>query len=223
MKKKYILWDFDGTVLNSNNIIIDSWQATSLHYTGKKLPIEDVVATFGETIRYTARKFWPGVDVEEAITYYRNYQAENLEGNLSIFDGIKELLDGLKRDGISNSIVTSRLKETTLEYIDRYGLSDCFDVVITNDDCKTHKPDPEPVTKCIRKLEDIYECNISKDECIMIGDTRFDVGCAKNAGVDSALVGWSHNVDMEVLRETDTVPDYTFDRIEDVRLVLESM
>ena len=65
------------------------------------------------------------------------------------------------------------------------GIEDYFDLVITCDDVKAHKPDPLPLIIALEKL------GAEREEAIMIGDTRFDIGCANNAGVDSALAGWS--------------------------------
>ena len=57
--KKYIIWDFDGTIANTNNIIIESWQATFRKYLGRELPVKDIEATFGETLKDTIPKLIP--------------------------------------------------------------------------------------------------------------------------------------------------------------------
>ena len=69
--KKYILWDLDGTLINTNEIIIESWKATA-NWLGGPVPSDrEIMATFGETIRDTVKRFWPEADVEETIDYYR--------------------------------------------------------------------------------------------------------------------------------------------------------
>lgn len=218
--KKYILWDLDGTILNTNDIIMDSWQAASVHVTGEKLDENVIMKTFGETIRFTVNKFWPDADADDTIAYYRKYQNDNLEGRVSLFEGVPELLAKLKEQGYSLSIVTSRTGATAMDYIERFDIGDFFDVIITCEDVDVHKPDPEPINRCLAKLVDVLGHEIPREECIMIGDTRFDVGCAKNAHVDSALVGWSHPIDEDELRELGLEPDYRFDKPMDVVTVL---
>ena len=69
--------------------------------------------------------------------------------------------------------------------LEKYDLKDYFDVVVTAEDTKKHKPDPEPVNIALAKLDSRPE------HSLMLGDTMFDILCAKNAGVTSVLVGWS--------------------------------
>ena len=58
--KKYIIWDFDGTIANTNDVILASWQATYEHYLGHRLPVREIEATFGETLRHTIGEKIPG-------------------------------------------------------------------------------------------------------------------------------------------------------------------
>ena len=90
--KKYILWDLDGTLINTNEIIIESWKATA-NWLGGPVPSDrEIMATFGETIRDTVKRFWPEADVEETIDYYRGYQEEHLVRMVKMFPGVYEAL-----------------------------------------------------------------------------------------------------------------------------------
>lgn len=210
MKKKFVIFDFDGTVLDSNQLIIDSWQSLFMHYTGEKGDEVAIVKTFGEILRDSVKFFFPDEDPDEGVELYRQWQVAHLEGGLRMFDGMMELFEELKARGHVLAIVTSRKKETTHQYVDELGIRKYFDVIITCDDIAAHKPDPAPL------LYALNEMGASLDDAIMLGDTKFDIGCCRNAGVDSILVSWSHAVDMDELETLGCMPTYIIDTPEDI-------
>lgn len=209
--KKYILWDLDGTLINTNDIIVESWKATASWLGGYVPSDAELMATFGETIRDTVMRFWPEADVESTIDYYRKYQEDHLERMVKLFPGVYETLEELKKSGVSLSVVTSRVGFSADEYLRRFELYKFLDVVITCDDVSAHKPDPAPVNLCIDRLEERLGRTIDRSECLMIGDTLYDIGCAKNAGIDSALVGWSHPVDENRMKRENLSPEMRFE------------
>ncbi|MFR4021448.1 MAG: HAD-IA family hydrolase, partial [Clostridia bacterium] len=141
--------------------------------------------TFGEPLEVTMKKFFPDVPVDEAVEIYRSYHRDNFGDLITVFPGMKKLLRQVKERGEKTGLVTSRLAYTTQQGLEKYDLKDYFDVVVTAEDTKKHKPDPEPVNIALKKLHSL------PGNSIMLGDTMFDILCAKNAGVTSVLVGWS--------------------------------
>lgn len=210
MKKKHIIFDFDGTIFDSNRVIVASWQEVFRHYTGKEGRAEDIYHTFGETIRYTVKKFFPQANVDEAVQIYRNYQQAHYDGMVELFDGTREMMDRMVEGGHTLSVVTSRTKVTTLDYMKELGIRDYFDVLITCDDTDKHKPDPTPLRMALEEL------SAKPEDAIMLGDTKFDIGCCNNAGVDSILVGWSHDIDEKELKELGFRPTYRVETPADV-------
>lgn len=210
MKKKHIIFDFDGTIFNSNRVIVDSWQEVFRHYTGREGDVKEIYHTFGETIRFTVQKFFPEADVDEAVRIYRAYQQAHYEGLVGLFDGTREMMDQMRDAGHTLSVVTSRTKSTTLQYLEELGIQDYFDVLITCDDTDRHKPDPKPLLMALDAL------HAKPEEAIMLGDTKFDIGCCNNAGVDSILVGWSHDIDEKELKSLGYRPTYRVNTPEEV-------
>lgn len=210
MKKKHIIFDFDGTIFNSNRVIVDSWQAVFRHYTGHEGDVKEIEHTFGETIRFTVQKFFPEADVDEAVKIYRAYQQAHYEGMVGLFDGTREMMDQMRDAGHTLSVVTSRTKSTTLQYLKELEIQDYFDVLITCDDTDRHKPDPKPLLMALDAL------GAEPEEAIMLGDTKFDIGCCNNAGVDSILVGWSHDIDENELESLGYQPTYRVNTPEEV-------
>ena len=210
MKKPYIIFDFDGTIANTNDVILASWQATYEHYLGHSLPVREIEATFGETLRHTIGEKVPGAPYEEVRDYYRAYQEAHCDGMVYVFDGVKELFDELRDRGYRIGVATSRTAYSFSNYVKDLGIDHCFDVVVTMEDVKEHKPHPESVNLVLETF------GASPEEAIMLGDTKYDIGCANNAGVDSVLVGWSHYVDEESMAADGFVPTYRIEKPEEL-------
>lgn len=202
--KKHVIFDFDGTLLDTDGIILDSWQSVFRRYRGREEDEAVLFATFGETIRDTMKRFFPEVDQEEAVAHYRAYQEANCAGRVTLFEGTVPLLHELREKGYTTSIVTSRTGKTAHAYLEELGIATLFDVVVTCDDTPVHKPDPEPLRIALRKL------GAEEGEAIMLGDTRFDIGCCNRAGVDSVLVRWGHTADEAAFEGF--VPTHRIDR-----------
>lgn len=215
MKKiNTILFDFDGTVMDTNGVIISSWQHTFHTVEGKHRSEEEIVKTFGEPLAITMEKILPQIPVEEGIQIYRDYHYDNFEDLISVFPGMVSLLQELKQRGYKTGVVTSRLLHTTKKGLDKYDLGQYFDVVVTCDDSTKHKPDPEPVLIALQKLDS------KPEETIMLGDSMFDILCARNAGVKSVLVGWSIVAGQEE-KEGPDAADFIIENAEDLFKLIE--
>jgi pyrophosphatase PpaX len=208
-----VLFDFDGTLMDTNQIIIESWQHTFRTVEGKERPLESIISTFGEPLFVTMEKLLPQVTVEEGAAIYRGYLKKNYTELISPFPGMVELVKELKQQNYKTGLVTSRMKETTRQGLDQFGLADYFDCVITCEDVVKHKPDPEPIYIALERL------SAKKSETIMLGDSIFDILCAKNAGVKSVLVSWQMSLTEEDIMGPDG-PDYTIEKAEDLFAIL---
>lgn len=181
---KAILFDFDGTLINTNDVIVEAWQYTYKHYGFEEVPVEHITKCFGEPLLVTMAREFPDIDPKESASVYRQRQVDMAEELVTVFDGIPALLAELRKAGYKIGIVTSRTRESTLRYLKQFNIEEYFDGVVTCDDTDKHKPDPEPVLLGLEKL------NVDKDCTLMIGDSSFDMKSANNAGVKTVLVGW---------------------------------
>jgi len=198
---KYVLFDFDGTLVNTNDVIIASWQHTYKHYLGYEVPLERITSCFGEPLLVTMAREFPDVDPQEAAAEYRSFQQANCEGMVKIFPGISKMLEELASEGYVLGVVTSRTRTSAEFYADMFGIKKYFKVMICCEDTIKHKPEPEPVLKALHLLD------ASAEEAVMIGDSPFDVKCASGAGVKSVLVDWRVTAD-KIDRVGNAVPDY---------------
>ena len=210
MKKPYVILDFDGTIANTNDIITETWQATFRRYLGHELPVRDIEATFGETLKHTIGELIPNENWEEVRDFYRDYQDANCTGKVYLFPGVREMMDRLKAGGYKIGVATSRTTHSFWKYMNELGVVPYIDNLVAMEDVSKHKPDPESLLKIL----DIF--GAKPEEAIMVGDTKFDIGCANNAGVDSVMVRWSHYFDEEDMLAEGYVPTHYADTPDDI-------
>jgi len=179
-----VLFDFDGTLIDTNDVIIQSFQYTFRKVLGEEKPVDEIIKNFGEPLAVTMEKMLD-IPPEEAMAIYREFHYENFDELVKVFPGMPELIHELKSQGYKMAIVTSRLRHTTMKGLEKYGLTSYFDYVLTADDTDRHKPDPTPIFMAMEKL------GSKPSETIMVGDSMFDILCAQNAGIESILVGWA--------------------------------
>jgi pyrophosphatase PpaX len=224
MNKKYIIFDFDGTLANTNNIIIASWKATFERYLGYTLPVREIEATFGEVLVNTIGRLIPDAPANEVVDYYRAYQdAHQHDYEVYVFEGIRELLEQLRERGCVIGVGTSRTAFSFWNYMKKLGMDGYVDEVVTINDVTSHKPDPETINAVLIKMMahagEPYDSaagipDTVRDATVMVGDTKYDIGCANNAGVDSVMVGWSHYVDEEAMLAEGYKPTYNIEKPE---------
>ena len=226
MKKRYIIFDFDGTLANTNDIIIASWKATFEHYLGYTLPVREIEATFGEILVNTIGRLIPEAPVNEVVDYYRAYQdTHQKDYEVYVFEGVRELLEQLRARGCIIGVGTSRTSYSFWNYMKKLGMDGLVDEVVTMNDVTSHKPDPETIDAVLIKMMahdgEAYDPDAGipqsvRDAAVMVGDTKYDVGCANNAQVDSVIVGWSHYIDEEAMLADGFVPTYRMERPEEL-------
>ncbi|MED4402813.1 pyrophosphatase PpaX [Metabacillus fastidiosus] len=184
MKINTILFDLDGTLVDTNELIIQSFLHTLNNYYPDKYKREDVLPFMGPTLHET----FGGMDVErveEMITMYRKFNHENHDVLVKEFDTVFETVKTLHEKGYKLGIVTTKIRSTVTMGLALTKLDQFFDVVVTIDDVKNAKPDPEPLLLALEQL------GSSPDEAIMVGDNSHDIEGGKNAGTKTAAVAWS--------------------------------
>ena len=209
-----ILFDFDGTVINTNDVVTDAWQHTYKHYLGHEMPVEHIEKTFGEPLLLSMEREFPGVPAIESATIYRNRQAEMAEKLVRLFPNIVEMLQAVKEAGYKTCVVTSRTRETTLYYMNQFGITEYFDELVSCDDTTIHKPNPEPALLGLEKVD------AKAEEAVMVGDSPYDMLCANNAGVKTVLVEWRAKGNDDKLKECHV--DYVIENPMDLLDVLKN-
>lgn len=184
MNYKGLLFDFDGTLLDTNNLIIETfYQVIEPKFPGKYSK-EDMANFIGPSLIDTFTLVAPD-RVEELTNEYITWNRLHHDELVREFDFVVEVLTDLKKVGIKLAIVSTKRQEALLRGMNLIGITDLFDTIIGNDDVKNTKPHPEPVLLALNRL------GLEKNEVIMIGDNYHDIEGGQNAGVHTAGVAWS--------------------------------
>jgi pyrophosphatase PpaX len=203
---KAVLFDLDGTLIDTNDLIINSFKYTLKKHLGLDASKDEIVMHFGEPLLDTLSRY----DKENAhilLETYRKYN-ENIHDELTKeVVGAKETLSELKTLGIKTGVVTSKRKILAERGLKLFDLLNYIDVFITPEDTIKHKPDGEPVIKACEGLK------ISTNEAIMVGDSHYDILCGKNAGAKSCLVKYTALPIDKIMVYN---PDYIVEKIQDI-------
>ena len=179
-----VIFDFDGTLADTNKLILNSFNHIYNKYHDRKCDEDYILSTFGEPLELTLRRDFSDYNYEEVVGCYRGYQVDKFDKEVTLYDTVIETIKYLHNKDIKIGIATSRLKSSTLYVLKRFNLEKYFQVVISSDDVVKHKPDKEPLIKAIQGL------NSTTENTLYVGDSKFDMECAINAEVTPVLVGW---------------------------------
>lgn len=181
---KHLVFDIDGTIIDSAKINMLSLQETVKELRGDVMPLEDLYFSFGiPGVRAMEILGFP--EPEKAVqVWIRNYSACAERLGMPLFPGMREILERLREKGASLGIITSKLREEYDEHFEKQGLLELFPWVVTASDTPKGKPYPDPMLEYLRRT------GAAPEEVLYFGDTAYDMDCARSAGVDHALVLW---------------------------------
>ncbi len=194
VRRSVVLFDLDGTLIDSGPIIMASMRHASLTVLGRE-PDEDRVraAIGGPGLIAQMRDLDPD-RVDELVAVYRAHN-EPLHAELEAFDDVLELLPVLLERGHRLGIVTAKRRSTVGLAMDRFPvLRELTEVLVGAEDTERHKPDPDPI------LEGIARLGAAAGDAAYVGDSPFDVRAAKAAGVLAVAVTWGGIHGAEALR-----------------------
>lgn len=187
---KAIIFDIDGTLTFTNRLIFDSFNHITEKYLGKRLSDEEIIALFGPTEDVILKQMFPDKYEEVRKDYYEYYN--NNHDIAQLYKGMKELLLDLKKEDIILGIFTGKGRTSSLITLNFLGIRELFDMIVTGDDVKNHKPSPEGILKFVETF------HLNPAEVLMIGDAPSDIIASKEAGVEIASVVWDSYSENEV-------------------------
>lgn len=199
-KIKYALFDFDGTLVDTIELIHQSMKHATSGVLGKELPRATLLANVGQPLPVQMAEFDPE-RVQELMESYRTYNDEVHEKYIKSYPGIPESLRRLGAAGVEIAVVTSKRRHSVELALDSFPeLREAVDRFVTMEDTEKHKPDPEPLLKGLEMLG-----GGDPAEAAYVGDAPFDVSAAKAAGMTSIAVSWGA-FEHEALEKSD--PDH---------------
>lgn len=211
---KAVLFDFDGTVADTNNLILNSFKHVFETYRINDVSDETIYSFFGEPLTITLGRYADADSVGEMISCYRNHNLSKHDEMIGIFPGVKETLEYLNKNQITCGVVTSKLLPTVMKGMDAIGLRNYFQLLVTPEDTVKHKPDKEPVMFALKKLG--YAC----DEVLMVGDSPYDIESGNSAGCRTVAVMYS-KISKDILDASK--PTFKVDKFEDIITIIEKI
>lgn len=187
-----ILFDFDGTLMSTDALVVKSFRYTLSQYGVKEVSDERLSRTFGglmdDLMKEFIAEYHLDADYREMLAVYRAFQNERFDTETYMYDGIRELLEALRQAGYRMAVLTSRKKRSTLRGLSMFGLDGYFMAVQTADDTDAVKPDPRAAYSLLTRL------GAQPEESLLIGDSHYDIQCGKNAGMYTALALWGRGM-----------------------------
>jgi pyrophosphatase PpaX len=182
--RRVVLFDLDGTLIDSGSIILASMKHASVTVLGIEPDEEKVRAAIGGPGLFAQMTALAPDRVEELVEAYRVHN-EALHETLDAFDEVLELLPVLRNQGRRLGIVTAKRRATVGLAFRRFPmLEQLVDVLVTADDTERHKPDPDPLLEALDRL------GAQPSEAAYVGDSPFDIAAARAAGMRAVAVGW---------------------------------
>jgi pyrophosphatase PpaX len=202
MRFQVVLFDLDGTVIDSGAIILASMRHAAKAVLGAEPPDELLMAAVGGPGLEAQMHALAPDRVDELVTVYRAHN-EPLHEELVCCAGIDELLVLLKEEGRRLGIVTAKRRATVDLAFDVLPLRHLFETVVGGDETNRHKPDPEPLLLAAERL------GVEPRDCAYVGDSPFDIRAAKAAEMFAVAVTWGgiHDRDKLEAEEPDAIVD----------------
>lgn len=192
MKYKMIIFDLDGTILNT---ISDLHQALSYALVKNDLEdisIDDTRRYVGNGIKMLCHLASKGIKEDLVYNDFRNYYSMHSCDMSYVYKNIPSLLLKLKGKAILG--ILSNKKDGAVKIINDYYFKDIFDFAYGERDGVLRKPSKEALDPIIN------EYNISKDEIVYIGDSEVDIKFSENAGIDYIICSWGFRSKEEILK-----------------------
>ncbi|WP_264229745.1 prolipoprotein diacylglyceryl transferase [Acholeplasma laidlawii] len=201
--RKAVLFDLDGTLLDTIDLIYKNITATfKVHFPNKKLTDEELKAFVGPTLDESFG--WYEKDnkkLQAMIKTYREINEVNHKVKVESFENALIVLKTLKEHDYLIGIVSSKIHKFVKLGLEQNDLMQYVDVIIGSDESPKHKPDPLPINMALERL------NVSPSNAAYVGDHPNDILAAKAANVKSIGVGYSVHYEALLGAKPDVVVD----------------
>ena len=215
MKIKGVLFDLDGTLVNTTPLILESFRHTFKQF-GMAVPSDsELVAGFGLPMRTAVTAYMPDEMADEFCDAYRAYQRTRHDELIEGIDGVGETLSALKQRGIKMAVVTSKKRPAAIRDLGCYNLVEYFDTIIACDDCTENKPLPGPSLMALERL------GLNGADCLAVGDSPYDLQSARAAGCQTAAVRYTSFDWNFILNEGK--PDYVLNKMTDLLTLIDTL
>jgi pyrophosphatase PpaX len=213
MKYRAVIFDRDGTLFDSLDVILRSFNHAIEPFTARRPTKEEWFGAFGPAEKDVLAKFVPPENKQAAFARFFKYYREYFQ-RIHLYPGMRELLVELKANGAKLMLFTGGGNVSTWYCMEQSGILHLFDELVCGEDVQHPKPDPEGILKLMK------EQGVNPQDTIVVGDSNADMESGKTAGASTAWLCWSENAQLFELQVT---PDFTCRSVQELRQVLLSL
>jgi len=178
-----VLFDLDGTLIDTVELIRVSFRHATKAVLGRELPDEVTMANVGQPLSQQFRDMAPD-HADELLSVYREFNMAHHDQLARAYPGTLEALERVRAKSLPMAVVTSKGTQAATRGIDHFGLRPFFDVVVTADDVEIHKPDPYPLRFAAGLL------GVELEYCMYVGDSPHDMQAAVSGGAIAVAALW---------------------------------
>ena len=182
---KGILFDNDGTLVDTHDLLLESFQYATRTVLGVDLPEEVLMAGVGTPLAKQMEDFTDDPALQqELLDVYRTYNHPRHDEVVHPFPDVADTLEVLRAKGLRMGVVTAKLHELAWRGLELTGLDGYMDCLVGPDDCPKAKPDPAPVRMGCELL------GLDPSECLYVGDSPYDMQAGRGAGCITVAALW---------------------------------
>ena len=201
MRFPVVLFDLDGTVVDSGGMILASMRHATRTVLSREIPDAELMAAVGGPgLEQQMRGLGPAESVAELIRVYREHN-EPLHDELHFCVGMDDVLVRLKDEGRRLGIVSAKRRSTVLLAFATVGLGHLFDVLVGGDEAEGQKPEPDLLLLALERL------GAGPEDAAYVGDSPYDMAAAKAASIYAVGVSWGRIHDRTKLNDADVIVD----------------
>jgi pyrophosphatase PpaX len=183
MRFPVVLFDLDGTLVDSGGIILASMRHAAETVLAREIPDDELMAAVGGPGLLEQMRALDATRVDELVATYVEHN-EPLHASLEPCAGMGDVLGRLAAEGRRLGIVSAKRRATIALAFDVTGIERYFEVVVGSDDTERHKPHPQPILHALDLL------GARPEQAAYVGDSPFDVAAGKAAGTFAVAVTW---------------------------------
>ena len=202
-----VLFDLDGTVVDSGGIILASMRHATREVLGRDFGDAELMQAVGGPGLEAQMAVFAPERVDELVRVYRDHN-EPLHDELEACAGMEDVLLRLHAEGRRLGVVTAKRRATVELAFARVPLAHLFETIVGGDETEKHKPDPEPLLLAAERM------HATPAETAYVGDSPFDIRAAMAAGMYAIAVTWGRIHERERLEREE--PDAIVERAEEL-------
>lgn len=204
MRIKLIIFDLDGTLVDSSVDIANAINYAIEPYGIKPITVKETINLIGEGITRLMEKLIKShesevrsnIDKDVLIDRFLEHYSAHLVDNTTVYPGVEETLEQL--NSYKKAVISNKREVLSVKTLDNLGLLKYFDLVAGSDTTSEKKPSPQPILYVLSKL------NITPREAVIVGDSNFDIEAGRAAGIKTIAVTYGYRP-VELLRNADFI------------------